>query len=93
MATTSMDYLDHAMLHSSYKNAINPTCALHSCKNLTNQFATLATENEDLILEYDAAIIDCNALTMWVMQLEAQLIQTLTLMTAATISLPTGHKG
>jgi hypothetical protein len=51
LATASVDSLDHAMLHSSYENAISLACALHSSENLTDQFTTLATENEDLTLE------------------------------------------
>jgi hypothetical protein len=34
----------------------------------------LATENEDLMLEHDSAMTKYNALTTWVMLLEAQLI-------------------
>jgi hypothetical protein len=51
LAAASVDSLDHAMLRSSYKNAINLACALHSSENLTDRFAALATENEDLALE------------------------------------------
>jgi hypothetical protein len=93
LAAASMDSLDHAMLRSCYENAINLVHTLHSSENLTNQFAMLATENEDLMLECDATIADRNALTAQVMQLEAQLMQTLTLATATTNTLPAGRKG
>jgi hypothetical protein len=93
LTATSMDSLDHARLRSSYENAINLTHALHSSKNLTDQFAMLVTKNEDLTLKHDAAIANRNAFTAWVMQLEAQLMQTLTLATAATNALPTSCKG
>jgi hypothetical protein len=93
LAAASTDSLDHATLRSSYENAINLACVLHSSKNLTDRFAMLVTENEDLALEHDTTIADHNALTAWVMQPEAQLMQTLALATAATSSSPTGHKG
>jgi hypothetical protein len=51
LAAASADSLDHAMLLSSYKNAISLAHALHSSENLTNQVAALATENEDLMLK------------------------------------------
>jgi hypothetical protein len=93
LAATSVDSLDHATLCSSYENAINLPCILYSSENLTNQFAALVTENEDLMLECDAANINRNMLTAQVMQLEAQLMQTLTLMATATNSLPATYKG
>jgi hypothetical protein len=93
LATTSADSLDHAMLLSSYENAISLTRTLHSSENLTDQFATLATENEDLALERDAAIADHNTLTARVTQLEAQLAQTLALANVATNSSPACRKG
>jgi hypothetical protein len=93
LATASADSLDHAMLLSSYENAINLAHTLHSTENLTDQFAALATENKDLALERDAAIADHNALTARVMQLEAQLTQTLALATTATNPSPTGRNG
>jgi hypothetical protein len=93
LTTASADCLNHATLRSSYENAINLAYALHSSNNLTNRFAVLATENEDLVLEHDATVTDRNALTAQVMQLEAQLMQTLTLATASTNSLPAGRKG
>jgi hypothetical protein len=86
LATASMDSLDYAMLCSSYENMINPAYILYSSKNLTNQFAMLVTKNKDLTLEHDAAITNHNALTTWVTQLKAQLMQTLTLTTATTNS-------
>jgi hypothetical protein len=63
LATASVDSLHHTMLCSSYENAINLTYVLHSSENLTNQFAILVTENEDLVLKRDAAATNCNALT------------------------------
>jgi hypothetical protein len=93
LAGASVDSLDHAMLCSSYENAINLARTLHSSENLTDWFAALVTENEDLVLERDAAVTDCNALTARVMQLEAQLTPTLALMTATTKASPAGHKG
>jgi hypothetical protein len=93
LATTSADSLDHAILCTSYENAINLTHILYSSENLTNQFATLVTETEDLILECDTTIADRNALTTRVMQLKAQIMPTLALVTTATNSLPAGCKG
>jgi hypothetical protein len=84
LAAASVDSLDHAMLLSSYENAISLTCMLYSSKNLTDQFSALTTENEDLMLERDAAIADRNTLTAQVTQLEAQLVQTLA-MTLGTV--------
>jgi hypothetical protein len=92
LAAASTDSLDHATVCSSYKNAINLTRALYSSENLTDQFATLVTENEDLTLEHDATITNRNSLTARVTQLEAQLMQTVTLMTAATNSSPASRK-
>jgi hypothetical protein len=93
LTTASADSLDHATLRSSYKNAINLTHILHSSEKVTNWFATLATENEDLMLECDATIANRNVLTAQVMQPEAQLMQTHTLVTATTNSSPTTCKG
>jgi hypothetical protein len=93
LAAASTDSLDHTTLCSSYENTINLAHALYCSENLTDRFATLVTKNEDLMLEHDATIADCNALTAWVMQLEAQLTQTLALMTATTNSLPASRKG
>jgi hypothetical protein len=93
LAAASADSLDHATLRFSYKNAINLTHTLHSSENLTNRFAALVTENEDLALERNAAITDRNTLTTWVTQLEAQLTQTLALANVATSSSPASHKG
>jgi hypothetical protein len=93
LAATSMDSLDHAMLRSSYENAISLARALYSSKNLTDQFTALATENEDLMLERDAAITNGNTLTTWVTQLEAQLAQTLALANIATNLLTASRKG
>jgi hypothetical protein len=93
LAAAPVDSLDHATLRSSYENAISLARALHCSENLTDRFAAIATENEDLALERDATIADRNALTARVTQLEAQLTQTLALMTATTNSSPAGRKG
>jgi hypothetical protein len=93
LAATSADSLNHATLLSSYENAISLARALHSSENLTDRFAALATENEDLALERDAAIADRNTLTARVTQLEAQLAQTLALANVATNSSPASRKG
>jgi hypothetical protein len=93
LAAASMDSLDHATLRSGYENAISLTRVLHSSENLTDRLTTLATENEDLTLEWHAAIADRNTLTARVTQLEAQLAQTLALANVATNSSTTGRKG
>jgi hypothetical protein len=93
LATASADSPDHTTLCSSYKNAINLACGLYSSKNLTNQFTTLVTKNKDLVLKCDATIANHNTLTTQVMQLKAQLMQTLALMTATTNSSPASYKG
>jgi hypothetical protein len=93
LATASAHSLDHAMLLSSYENAVSLTHILHSSKNLTDEFTALATENEDLALEQDAAIANHNTLTARVTQLEAQLTQTLALANGATNPLTASHKG
>jgi hypothetical protein len=93
LAAASADSLDHATLRSSYENPINLARALHSSENLTNRFATLVTENKDLALERDTTVADHNMLTTWVMQLEAQLMQTLALMTDTTNVSPATCKG
>jgi hypothetical protein len=93
IAATYAGSLNHTTLYSSYENTINLTHALHSSKNLTDQFTMLVTENDDLILEYNTAIADLNMLTTQVMQLEAKLMQTLTLVTTTTNVMPTGYKG
>jgi hypothetical protein len=93
LAAASADSLDHATLRSSYENTINLTCTLYSSENLTNRFAMLVTKNEDLVLEHDATITNCNVLTTRVMQLKAQLTQTLAPVTTAINSLPAGRKG
>jgi hypothetical protein len=93
LAAASADSLDHATLLSSYKNAISLAHTLHSSENLTDRFATLATENEDLTLERDTTVADHNTLTARVTQLKAQLAQTLALANVATNSSPAGRKG
>jgi hypothetical protein len=93
LAAALADSLDHATLRSSYENAISLTRILHSSENLTDRFATVATEKEDLALESDAAIADRNTLTARVTQLEAYLVQTLALANVATNSSPAGRKG
>jgi hypothetical protein len=70
LAAASADSLNHATLHSSYENTINLAHALHSSENLTNQFATLVTENEDLVLKCDTTVTDHNVLTTQVTQLK-----------------------
>jgi hypothetical protein len=84
LMTATADSLDHAMLHTSYENGINLAHILHSSENLTDWFGALVTETEDLMLDDDAAVADRNTLTTRVIQLEAQLMQTLALMTTAT---------
>jgi hypothetical protein len=93
LAAALADSLDHATLRSSYENAISLTRTLHSSENLTDRFAAVATEKEDLALESDAAIADRNTLTARVTQLEAYLVQTLALANVATNSSPAGRKG
>jgi hypothetical protein len=93
LTAASADSLDHAMLLSSYENVISLTHILHSSENLADRFATLATENEDLALERDAAIANRNTLTARVTQLEAQLAHTLALTNIATNSSPASCKG
>jgi hypothetical protein len=93
ITTTSINSLDYATLRCSYENVFNLAQVLHSSENLTNRFATLVTKNEDLLLERDATMADHNILTTWVTQLEAQLTQTLALMTATTNSSSADHKG
>jgi hypothetical protein len=93
LATASINSLNHAMLLSSYENMSSLAYTLHSSKNLSDHFATLATKNEDLMLERDATIADCNTLTIQVTQLEAQLAQMLTLTNITPNSSPTGCKG
>jgi hypothetical protein len=51
LAAASANSLDHTTLLSSYENAISLARVLHSSENVTDQFAALATENEDLALE------------------------------------------
>jgi hypothetical protein len=92
LATASVDSLDYAMLYSSYKNTTNLAGTLYSSKNLTNWFAILATKNEDLTLQWDDAIANHNTLTTRVTQLQAQLMQTLTLATTATNLSPTSYE-
>jgi hypothetical protein len=93
LAAASANSLDHTILRTSYENTINLTRDLHSSENLTDRFAALAAENEDLALERDATMADRNTLTARIMQLEAQLTKILALMTAATNSSPAGCKG
>jgi hypothetical protein len=92
LTAASAKSLDHAMLRTSYENAINLARGLHSSENLTDRVAALAAENEDLPLERGAAVAEHNALTARVTQLEAQLTQMLSLVTAATNSSPAGCK-
>jgi hypothetical protein len=82
-----VDSLDPVILRTNDEGAVNIARALNTSENLTNQFAALTTENEDLSLERDAAVADRNALTTHVSQLETQLTQTLALANTAA-SLP-----
>jgi hypothetical protein len=93
VVTASANSLDHTTLLSSYENAISLARTLHSSENLTDQFAALATKNEDRALERDAAVANRNTLTARVTQLEAQLAQTLALTNVATNSSPASCKG
>jgi hypothetical protein len=93
LAATSTDPRDNATLCTSYENTNNLTHTQHSSQNLTNQFAILVTKTEDLILECDTTISDHNMLTTQVMQLKAQLMQTLAIVTTTTNVSPAGHKG
>jgi hypothetical protein len=92
LTATSANSLDHATLCTSYKNEINLARAVHSSKNLTDQFTMLVAKNEDLMLRRDATITNHYTLTAQVMQLEAQLMHTLALVTAATNASPVGCK-
>jgi hypothetical protein len=93
LTATSANSLDYAILLSSYENMISLTHMLYCSENLTDQFATLATKNEDLMLEQDTTIADHNTLTAQVTQLKAQLAQTLALANIATSSSPASYKG
>jgi hypothetical protein len=92
LAATSANSLNYGTHCGRYENTINLSHTLYSSKNLTDQFTMLVTENNDLMLKRDTAIADHNALTTQFIQLEAQFIQNLTLMTAATNSLPASRK-
>jgi hypothetical protein len=89
---TSADSLDHAMLHTTYKNAINLACTLHSSKNLTDWFAALVTETEHLMIQCNATIANCTTLTAPIVRLNTQLMLTLTLATTTTNPSPAGCK-
>jgi hypothetical protein len=45
LAAASANSLDHAMLRTSYDNAINLARTLHCSENLTDRFTALAAEN------------------------------------------------
>jgi hypothetical protein len=91
LASSPADSLDAITLRANYEGAVNLARALNTSENLTNRFAALTAENEELSLERDAAIADRNALTTRVSQLEAQLTQMLALANAAA-SLPVSHR-
>jgi hypothetical protein len=93
LTATSADSLEHTILHTSYKNAINLACAVYLTKNLTNQFAALATEAEDIMLQYDTTITNYTLLTTHIIRLKAQLMLTLTLITTTTNLSPHSCKG
>jgi hypothetical protein len=65
---------------------VNLAGTLNTSKNLSNRFAALTAENDDLSLERDPTIADRNALTARVSQLEVQLTQTLALANATASS-------
>jgi hypothetical protein len=73
LAATSANSFNPTTLHVSYEGAVNLTCALNTSKNLTDRFTALATEIEDLSLNRDTAIADCNMLSTRVTQLKSQL--------------------
>jgi hypothetical protein len=85
LASSPADSLDAVMLRANYEGAVNLARALNTSKNLTNRFAALTAENEELSLQRDAAIADRNALTARISQLEAQLTQMLALANAAAL--------
>jgi hypothetical protein len=91
LASSPADSLDAVTLRANYEGAVNLARALNTSENLTNRFAALTAENDDLSLERDAAVADRNALTARVSQLEAQLTQTLALANAAA-SLPVSRR-
>jgi hypothetical protein len=92
LAATSTNSFDPATLHASYEGAVNLAHTLNTSENLTNQFTALATKIEDLSLDRDTAIADCNMLSTQVTQLESQLSQTLALANLASSSIPALHK-
>jgi hypothetical protein len=73
LAATSADSFDPATLCVSYEGAVNITHAFNTSKNLTDQFTALAAKIEDLSLDRDATLADCNILSTHVTQLESQL--------------------
>jgi hypothetical protein len=92
LATTSADSFDPATLCASYEGAVNLARALNTSENLTNRFTALAAKIEDLSLDRDAAVADCNTLSTRVTQLESQLCQTLALANLASSSVPALRK-
>jgi hypothetical protein len=66
LAPTSTDSLDPAMIHTSYINAIHPSCTLYSSENLTDWFTALVTVSQDLMLKRDTTIAKCNTLIVQV---------------------------
>jgi hypothetical protein len=92
LAATSANSFDPATLRVSYEGAVNLAHALNTSKNLTDRFTALATKIEDLSLDRDAAIANCNMLSTHVTQLESQLSQTLALANLASSSVPALRK-
>jgi hypothetical protein len=88
LAATSANSFNPATLRMSYEGVVNLTCTLNTSKNLTNQFTAHTTKIEDLSLNRDATIADCNMLSAQVTQLKSQLSQTLALTNLALSSIP-----
>jgi hypothetical protein len=70
LTATSADSLHHAMHCTSCKNVINVAHMLHSSENLSNQFATVSTDTENVTLECNTAIAEPNELTTHVLRLD-----------------------
>jgi hypothetical protein len=92
LAATSTNSLNPATLCVSYEGAVNLAHALNTSENLTDRFTALATKIEDLSLDRDATVANCNMLSTCVTQLESKLSQTLALANLASSSIPTPCK-
>jgi hypothetical protein len=79
------------MLCTNYEGAVNLSRTLNASENLTNRFAALTAENEELSLERDTAIANQNALSTRICQPALHLTQILALANA-TASLPVSHR-